>query len=78
MTLKEAYDIIKQHQILQTPRQCIEFASRFVFYFGPEGQMDFMFSVDKKTKEVKTFAPWTMPLKEFQNPIKTYKFKNRR
>ena len=74
MTLKEAYAILKEQAYPKKPSSCIEYNDLFVFHFGGDEQLDFMLSVNKKTKKISPFFPLSLPPEEFTNPIKSYKF----
>lgn len=74
MTLKESYDILKEKKFPKKPSKCIEYVSCFVYHFGGDKQLDFMFAVDKNTKEVRPFTPKSISPGEFSKPLKTYNF----
>lgn len=75
MIAKEAYTILKRKHVKLKAIRCVEYPSVFVFQvvpisFDTNEQTDKMLgnamSVNKKTKEVRDFKPFNIPISEFK------------
>lgn len=75
MIAKEAYTILKQKHNRIKAIRCVEYPSVFVFQVVPvsfdeskttDKMLGNAMSVDKKTKEVRDFKPFNIPISDFK------------
>lgn len=86
MLANEAYEIFLSQFKHVDVIKCMEYETLFVFQYAPKNLdkskdptrlHDTLVSVDKKTKKVKTFQPYTISLGEYRNGREVFTYESR-
>lgn len=79
MNPKEAYKIVLSKIPGLTAVSCIDYGEVFVFDMQKKGEkevvLDNLFSVNKKTGELRNFKPFSIPIDKYKNGKKVLGYK---